>query len=294
MKRPLDRVFYYHASASPIGGQLTHPVAKVIEHHASTSLPQAGGHAASRLDKLNINDMIKCEVAYSHTVGSVQKSTGNWATLVTSVVEGVNLFDIVTADRIVSNMALEHHRNGYYPKVSFVGSQFENLRVNGRIITADVNHQAVIHTTAPVASEWTSQQEIDRRTVEPHWQGFPDAPWPFVPTFTAWAQRQSAAILENPNTPQEIKNRFSWMTDAQKRKIRGYVLCSLVDGVQGAAPGTDYGHVINVPDLGNLFLGELVVDQLSFKHTALRVELGCQADGDVSFCTGSGNGIPMP
>ena len=131
MKRPLDRVFYYHASASPIGGHLTHPVEAVLDQHASVSLPQAGGQAAARIDNFNFKNMLQCEAAYSHTTGAVQKSNGNWTTLVTSVVEGANILDIVTADRMVSTISLEHHRNGYYPKVSFLGSQFENLRIGG-------------------------------------------------------------------------------------------------------------------------------------------------------------------
>ena len=293
MKRPLDRVFYYHASASPIGGHLTHPVEAVLNQHASVSLPQAGGTAAARLDKFNLNNLIQCDAAYSNTTGSIQKSTGNWTTLVTSVVEGVNILNVVTADRIVSTIALEHHRDGYYPKVSFLGSQFENLRIGDRPITVAVQHQSLLHTARPEVSKWASQEQIDRLTANPDWQGFPDRPWPVNPLFTNWAQTQSDTILKT-NAPQEIKDRFAWVPDAAKREQRGYVLCSLIDQVEGAAPGTSYGHVINVPDLGYLFLGEVLVDQLTFKLTMMRVEFGCAAEGNLSLCDDTGGGTPMP
>jgi hypothetical protein len=293
MKRPLDRVFYYHASASPIGGRLTHPVEAVLDQHASVSLPQAGGQASARLDKFNLHNMIRCEAAYSHTVGSVQKSTGNWTTLVTSVVEGVNVFDIVKADRMVSTIAVEHHRSGYYPKASFLGSQFENLRIGDRDIKVDVHHQSLVHTAEPKASEWVAQEQIDVLKANPDWQGFPDRPWPANPVLTDWARSQSDTILSS-SAPQEIKDRFSWVPDEAKRQQRGYVLCSLVDEVEGAVPGTNYGHVINVPDLGYLFLGELIVDPIGFRLAMMRVELGCIADGNVSMACAGGHSVPMP
>ena len=81
------------------------------------------------------------------------------------------------------------------------------------------------------------------------------------------------------------------LTSARKR---GYVLCSLVDEVQGAEPGSNFGHVIDVPDVGRLFLGELIVDQLTFKLSMLRVEFGCRADGNMSFADSSGGGVLMP
>ena len=289
----LSRIFYYHAAASPFGGHLTHPIQTVFQQHASTCVPQAGGHASARIEKINIHDMVRCEAAYSHTNGSVQKSTGNWTTLVTSVAEGINVFDIVTADRIVTNMAIEHHRQGYYPKVSFVGSQIENLRVNGRPVSAEVNTDLLNFNSRPQESEWTSREAIEQRTDQPLWIGFPDRPWPYVASFTTLAAEQSDKILGS-DAPLSIKNRFRWVPDAQLRQVRGYVLCSLINDVQGAAPGSTFGHVIDVPNLGRLFLGELVVDPVAFRLTMMRIELGCVGDGDISFCTGSGNGLPMP
>ena len=156
-----------------------------------------------------------------------------------------------------------------------------------------MEHQSLLHTAEPQVSEWATQEQIDRLTANPDWQGFPDRPWPVNPLFTDWARSQSDTILSS-NAPQEIKDRFAWVPDAQQRQQRGYVLCSLIDKVEGAVPGTNYGHVINVPDLGYLFLGELLVDQLTFKLTMLRVEFGCAADGNMSMCDDSGGGTPMP
>ena len=48
--------------------------------------------------------------------------------------EGINLLEVVTADKIVAQISTKHPKIGNVPSVSFVGSQFVNLRINGELI----------------------------------------------------------------------------------------------------------------------------------------------------------------
>ena len=57
--------------------------------------------------------------------------TGSWTTLVTSVVEGLNVLDMVTADLMMATLAVEHPSDGGYPKASVVGSEIKNLVIDG-------------------------------------------------------------------------------------------------------------------------------------------------------------------
>ena len=60
--------------------------------------------------------------------------------------------------------------------------------------------------------------------------------------------------------------------------------------VQIPPPGKSFGHVIHIPDFGNIFLAELTVNHNSFNLTMIRLELGCLAEGPVSIVTCNVNG----
>ncbi len=60
------------------------------------------------------------------------------------------------------------------------------------------------------------------------------------------------------------------------------VLCSLVDGLDGAVPGTSFGHAVEIPDFGRIFLGELLVCPGSVQFSLIRAELGCAVHGHVN------------
>ena len=296
MNASSDRVFYYHADASPIGGYLTHPFEKILPTKSSVSLSQAGGHSNSREEKFQLDDLIRTGAHYSQVSGSVEEQTGNWTTLVTSVVEDLNVLQVVTADRIVSQLTIEHSSEPgkYYPKIAFTGSQYENLRINGKDVIPAINLDLL---SAPEADrEVRSVMEGDMLPVEaaPNRIEFPDMPWTSVTPFVSRAIAQSQNILNAEGAPEWLKSRFRWVPSGEERGKRGYILASLVNGVHGAAPGSSFGHVVHIPSFGNIFLGELIVTPVAFHLNMLRVEMGCAAAGNVCFGSSRGNGSPMP
>ncbi len=295
MNASTKRVMYYHADASPVGGHITHPMEHVLHSHGSVSLSQAGGHMHARVEEYKLEGLLDCGAAYSKVHGTQRKENGNWTTLVTSVIERVNVMEVVTCDRIVSRLATEHPSDGYYPAVSFVGTQFQNLRIAGRAVTVPIDLELL-------SSKETRAQAAHRRQTaaggqhgaEPMQILYPDKPWPEVDTFVAKAEAQAAAILNSTNAPSWLKDRYRWMHTKDARVKKGYIACSLVDEVQGTDPQSTFGHVVHVPGFGNVFLGELLVSEAAFNLTMLRVEMGCAADGNIAFGTTRGNGRPMP
>ncbi len=272
MNASTTRQFYYHSDASPLGGRLTHPFETIISTAASSSLAQAGGLVSSSLDSYRLDPIVSVERAYSHISGAVDKATGNWTTLTTAVVENLNVLEVVTADRIVSRLAVEHPLVGYTPKVSFIGVQFINLRINGHTIHPKLN--------------------LDILNVDGG--RFPDRPFTRNENFLQKATAQSRRIAEAKDAPEWLKARYGWVQSAEEREKRGYVLCSLVEELQGVGDASSIGHVISVPDLGNIFLGELTLDHNSYKLTMMRIEMGCIATGDLSFGTADSNGVGVP
>jgi len=101
-------------------------------------------------------------------------------------------------------------------------------------------------------------------------------------------------MIEAEEHPDWLRTRYSWVNSEEERKKRGYVPCSLVEQTEGAKHGNSYGHVIHVPDFGNIFLGELIVSQGLFRLTMIRIEMGCIAEGNLSFGSAISNGSTMP
>ena len=275
MDASTKRTFHYHADASPLGGHITHPIENILHTQASTSLAQAGGHAESRIEsyKLDNSVTVTSGPAYSHTTGVVNKKTGAWTTLVTSVVENLNVLEVVTADRIVSKLHVEYPQEGDHPRITVIGSKFVNLCVNGEKITPVLDIDLL-------KSESTNE--------------FPDTHLMDEKVFNNKVSSHYKKITETKGAPEWLSARHASMKSPESRKKKGYVLCSLVEELQGAKPGTSYGHVLHVPGFGNIFFCELIVSPNSYRLTMMRIEMGCLAEGTVSVASAFSNGFTMP
>ena len=276
---------YYHADASPVGGYLTQPFEAVLKSESSVSLSPTGGHVAARVERTRLDTVITTGPAYSQATGSVHKTTGNWTTTVTAVVENLNVYEVVTAEKIVSQISVEHPRRGGHPSVSFVGSQFKKLRINGKLVRASIFPSMPSARAARIVGEDAPAVKKIR---------FPEVPWPEVQSFAAHAEAAGHAIVQHASAPDWVKGRYQWMTSTDERSQRGYSLCALVEKMKGTEPDSTFGHVIHVPGFGNIFLGELIVTNHAFHLTMLRIEMGCLGEGNVSFGSTRGNGLPMP
>jgi hypothetical protein len=221
---------------------------------------------------LQLDDIASCEGAHSKIFGGVHKKNGSWTTMVTSVVEGLNVLEVVKADRVVSKVAVEHPREGYHPTVTFVGSHFDNLRIAGVSVNPVLEHNPVVSPKGK----------------------FPSVPATEDKAFIDRAISQSQKMTKAKGVPDWIEPRYGWVNSEKERSKRGYVVCSLVDEVEGAKPGSSFGHVVHVPGFGNVILGELIVYRGHFRLTMLRIEMGCPVHGDISVGTSCSNGTGMP
>ena len=95
--------------------------------------------------------------------------------------------------------------------------------------------------------------------------------------------------LEAGSTPDAAPVSYTHL-DVYKRQV----LCSLVDGVDRAIPGRSFGHVVEIPDFGRIFLGELLACRHSIQLSLIRAELGCGITGQTSGPTAAVRGVPYP
>jgi hypothetical protein len=272
MSSTRKRGFYYQAHANALGGRLDQPFEQILPVLAPTSLPSAGGYASARHEGFRAAEILSVASAYTQVAGSAS-SEKTFTTLTTSVIEGLNVNNILFADRIAAQISLAFTEGSLYPKVSFLGTELLGLRIAGVELKPEFNF-GVFHGPDPAKYPTTSILDSgDFHThVRDQWSAlrafFESKPKEEQPAHQ-WAQD-----FGDPDT----------ITD-EGYTGRGGVLCSVVKGFEptrGTLPGTQVGHAITIPNFGAIFLAELIVADSSFDLTMLRLELGCPVSGTVS------------
>ena len=97
--------FLYHAEAIGATGHITLPFNETMEIQASTALPLNGGHGTTRVENFRHRNIFSFRHAESHVVGSYSEKDKAWGTLSAVTVEGLNILDVVTCDRLVARLA---------------------------------------------------------------------------------------------------------------------------------------------------------------------------------------------
>src|SRR6266568_2304740 len=94
----------FHAEAHALSGNLQLPVRQPIYKQAAVTLTgYDGGHFFQRTEKYSLEGVISFDAGYTHVSGSPSEKKGHgWITLATSVLEGLNVLDVITADRVVA------------------------------------------------------------------------------------------------------------------------------------------------------------------------------------------------
>ena len=278
MSSSAKRVFYYHADANSLGGFIDHPFQKIVPSQASVALPAVGGFATTRTGAFNFEEIVSCRAAYTRVSGGQTAQDAPFSTSVTSVVEGLNILDLITAERIVAQICIHHPLDGGLPQISFTGSHFEGLKIGGCVASLTLNAKL---------------QECGRAA------GNSRAPisWPL---FQETGAQQAAKLIKSVEEAESgdecrwLTERYGWMASGREQKACGPVLCSLVDGVAPAIPGRSFAHILQVPELGRLFFAEIVAFPASVQLSMVRAELGCGTSGSVQAAGAIVNGTMYP
>src|SRR5258705_13696669 len=104
MQSSNEKLYYFRADANALGGYLEKPFEKNIRTIAPVSLPSVGGFAMARSEAFTLDEIVSCSSAYTRVSG--REIGGSVSILVTAVVENLNLLEVVTARRIVSQVSI--------------------------------------------------------------------------------------------------------------------------------------------------------------------------------------------
>jgi hypothetical protein len=276
------QVFYFHASATSLGGFMEGPY-RNIPTPCSAALGSTGGSVTAEAEARSFEVFFSHGKVYTHVSGRHVKRNGPWVQRVVSIVEGFKLLGRIEASHLVTHMHVEHPAAGGGPRrISFAGSTIENLRVDGRPVALTWN-PALLPRQDRKVDAYNHEQAIE---TELEWS-----------SLGAAAHRQSSALMQNGNAPAWVLSRYGWVSSSKDHRevsSEGYAICSLVDKIDGLSPNQSCGHCIELPEVGRIFLGEVTIFPQAVGLTMIRAELGCNLTGQLDGASGVINGVTCP
>ncbi len=271
---PKTQTFFYNAHGSAIGGTITRPVVRSIDTGAATALPPYGGYSSAQHENFAIDNIIRFDKAYTTVAGNYKQADDTYNSLVTVTIEGLNVLDTVTADRIVARISSRYKPGEDETNVVFVGSQYENLRVAGHQIQVEMDGDVFCqHGTLGAFKNRFKQDQTFRRSISKQFM---------------WTDVDEKA-------PDFIKQRYKWCTPDSLPESKGLVQCSLVKAVHHDCQELQsFGNVLILPQFGVMYLGEVMMKEGGRRLSMMRFDLGSPVDGQVDVGTGEGNGSAYP
>jgi hypothetical protein len=264
MATETKRIHLFHSEAKVLHAQLFRPLEQEVKPQAYVQLKSEGGYLAEHLTDFRIEGVISVKSAYTHVAGHKSlKANHGWTTLATSSIEGLNVMEVVTADRVVAQISLEHPLEGYVPSVTFLGTRFENLKIAGHLV----------------------DPRLDLDILGPKPAG--DKLYLEDPGFL----KRAGTTKTFPDLSQQWKEYIK--SERRGAKPTASVECSLANNLH-AKPWKATANVIDVPEFGKVFLSELKVECDTFQLTMIRLEMGCAGEGSGSAGSLIVNGGTIP
>ena len=302
--KPTEYSHDYHAEAHVLSGHLQLPVKQPIQHHALVVLKdRRGGHFTQTAEDFSLEGLITFKSGRTRVSGSPSlKPSKGWVTLSSSILEGMNVFEVITADRVVGQVSTDHPRDGgHVPNVTFLGTHFENFRIGGYPVEIELDLN--ICGTKPAD----------------------DQPYKTDPDFLDRVVKQCASIANNPSVPnavraqyleeleyiERLEKRCNGSGSAEnsgngKRQNDPPIKCSLVKSFGKLPPGvTAFGNVLEIPGFGMVSIAEVEVgtevhdekpenDSNYFTLKMVNMQLGCIGHGNVTAGVVTTNGKTKP
>jgi hypothetical protein len=312
----------YHAQAYLLKGELEHPINQPIQEYGEVVLENTRRESLNTqsVGETNIEGLISFQRGHTRVAGTHVKQKADiynndhagWVTLATSALEGYNVLDTVTVDQVVAQLSTEHPMtNSNVPRVSFIGTRFENLRVGGYPVEVELD----LAICGPKPAN-------DR-----HY--FQDL------SFLGSVQRQLDGVVESDDFPESMEKGYgaqiAYIDELKKHAKDDAVRVGPVDG-NGypnlrfslvrkikpiPLPGVrTFGNHIFIPNFGTVALAEVEVgiknEHYDFRHrkgdspTAhpggstyftldmVKMRLGCPVSGNTETGGVKGNGQMGP
>ncbi len=270
--------YIYSASAYGFAGELARPSRHTVPTQAASVLAADGGRGSNRVQNFKFDGFLSVADAHTEVGGSYDECHDLHTTYAFSSLEGVNVADMLTADRVVSRLYIYSPgdpADKSEPSFSITGSQFENLRIAGykvdvQLATSEF-HGYDTHSEAGKAEDWLLASQLAKKG-EKELQRLEN---------TYHALKGIARLVSRWKEKAEKKE------DGEKKShCRTYLFSPIKVLKLEDYNGSDIeilGNIICIPKFGVIRLADLLVHGHCRNFTMFRVQM-------CSGTTGSGSG----
>jgi hypothetical protein len=297
--------YNYQASAYAIVGEFRRPKRQSLPIQGATVLSVTGGQSIQCVKDFNLCGLVSFKNAHVEVGGSYDKCHDTFTSYAYSSIEGLNIADMLTADRVVSRIMVYSPQGDYDGDHTFdiTGSYFENLKIAGHEINAEMNTGAF--------HKINSFSKFNDAYCSPYVDKSADADKsPDVDKLLSFNKFNDLSMekleeLEDQYHAlyglSEVVNKQQKADEAHRksntsRKPKDRYFCSALShldlkGQFGRSSELEnYGEVICIPKFGVIRLGEIVVYKHFRSLTMFKVQMCSTGSGDVNGAQGSGGG----
>lgn len=273
--------YFYHASAYGLAAEHERPVIQSIPAQAATTLSGLGGHTSIRAEKFLAPPFISFELAHSEVGGGFDECHNMHTTYASATIEKLNIFDVVTADRVVARMVIyspeEGDDDGEH-SFSITGSHFDNLRVAG--------HPIDVKLATPTLHKYDTYSKFEKAYTD-------DSAADLLP----WGKQNDKRLDELEKAEETYhalrgigKRAKAWKKGPRKKGIAYW--CSAAGHLNLEEKVKDselvgFGGIILIPKFGIVRLAELLIDKNHRRLTMFTVQM---CSGSYGGCGGGGAG----
>lgn len=284
-------LYFYQASAYGLAAEIERPVRQSIPTQAAVVLSDAGGTGSSgQVVNFSVPPFVSFKAAHSEVGGSFDDCHNIHTTYAQATIERLNIFDMVTADRVVARLTIYSPMDGDPEgenSFSITGSHFENLRVAGHLIdlrlATDTLHQ--LDTYSKIEKTYRAGKEAD---------------------LLPWGNQNEKRLDELEKLEEQYhplmgigRRAKAWKHKNAQRRGGAY-WCSAAGhlNLHDQVKGTElqgFGGILLIPKFGILRLAELII-QPDHRHlTMFHVEMSSPSFGSCNGGGVSGGGtLPFP
>lgn len=263
--------FLYSAGGMALSGSLSRPMSDSIPVQAAALLPSLGGYHDARVENFRYNHVVSFETAYTHVSGSRNPEDGVHSSLLSIVVEGLNVLDMLTADRIVARLGSKRDLAEPETRVSPMGTCFDNVRIGG----------------------YPLQIELDTTTfhVQDTHRAFKSAYENNAALRTEWRERFLWNGVKN-DAPAKLRQRYKGYAQSNTLpEADGITACTMVKSLKCDCPGVVcLGNAVVVPDFGVVYVAEYRIQRHKRHLTMLNLDLGSPMAAMMRIGEGQANG----
>ena len=280
----------YSGSAYGFAGEIERPFRQVIPTQAATVLGASGGRGLDRVDKYKLEGVVSFDAAYVEVGGSFDECHNRHTSYASSTIENLNILNVVTADRVVSRIAI------YSPSATedsreftfnITGSHFENLKIAGHKVDVKLaTHIFHEHDTHSKIAKAHQSSKLDE-----------------------WLVGGKLGKVSDRDL-QEIENTYhalggisravkAWKQKGEKRNtdLMAFSPMNHVKIEDHAGPNTEllgFGSIICIPKFGVVRLAELTACKHCVSLNMLKVDMCSTGTGSGGAGGTTGGGGTMP